>query len=105
MQSIVRARKWEKKGQSAIRDAATGEAVVTPFRCSEAGSQDVNHVAYWCHRVHLCSGRPYLDRRGGNDRMVSYWHGPRKMGNGDIDCDRSPPANPSTFRQIGLHQF
>ena len=31
MQSIVRAEEVEKKGQSAIRDAATGEAVVTPF--------------------------------------------------------------------------
>ena len=31
MQSIVRIEEVEKKGQSAIRDAATGEAVVTPF--------------------------------------------------------------------------
>ena len=31
MQSIVRVEEVEKKGQSAIRDAATGEAVVTPF--------------------------------------------------------------------------
>ena len=31
MQSIVRVEEVEKKGQSAMRDAATGEAVVTPF--------------------------------------------------------------------------
>ena len=31
MQSIVRVEEVEKKGQSAIRDAATGESVVTPF--------------------------------------------------------------------------
>ena len=31
MQSIVRVEEVEKKGQSAIRDAATGEKVVTPF--------------------------------------------------------------------------
>lgn len=31
MQSIVRIEEVEKKGQSAIRDAGTGEAVVTPF--------------------------------------------------------------------------
>lgn len=31
MQSIVRIEEVEKKGQSAIRDAATGETVVTPF--------------------------------------------------------------------------
>lgn len=31
MQSIVRVEEVEKKGQSAIRDAATGEAVVTPM--------------------------------------------------------------------------
>jgi hypothetical protein len=31
MQSIVRIEEVEKKGQSAIRDAASGEAVVTPF--------------------------------------------------------------------------
>jgi hypothetical protein len=31
MQSIVRIEEVEKKGQSAIRDAATGEKVVTPF--------------------------------------------------------------------------
>ena len=31
MQSIVRIEEVEKKGQSAIRDAATGERVVTPF--------------------------------------------------------------------------
>ena len=31
MQSIVRVEEVEQKGQSAIRDAATGEAVVTPF--------------------------------------------------------------------------
>ena len=31
MQSIVRIEEVEKKGASAIRDAATGEAVVTPF--------------------------------------------------------------------------
>lgn len=31
MQSIVRIEEVEKKGQSAIRDAATGEAVVTPI--------------------------------------------------------------------------
>ena len=31
MQSIVRIEEVEKKGQSVIRDAATGEAVVTPF--------------------------------------------------------------------------
>ena len=31
MQSIVRIEEVEKKGQSAIRDATTGETVVTPF--------------------------------------------------------------------------
>ena len=31
MQSIVRIEEVEKKGQSAIRDAVTGETVVTPF--------------------------------------------------------------------------
>ena len=31
MQSIVRIEEVEKKSQSAIRDAATGERVVTPF--------------------------------------------------------------------------
>jgi hypothetical protein len=31
MQSIVRIEEVEKKGVSAIRDATTGEAVVTPF--------------------------------------------------------------------------
>jgi len=31
MQSIVRIEEVEKKGMSAIRDATTGEAVVTPF--------------------------------------------------------------------------
>ena len=31
MQSIVRIEEVEKKGQSAIRDALTGETVVTPF--------------------------------------------------------------------------
>ena len=31
MQSIVRVEVVERKGQSAIRDAATGEKVVTPF--------------------------------------------------------------------------
>lgn len=31
MQSIVRIEEVEKKGASAIRDATTGEAVVTPF--------------------------------------------------------------------------
>lgn len=31
MQSIVRIEEVEKKGQSAIRDAASGEKVVTPF--------------------------------------------------------------------------
>ncbi|HVQ32825.1 MAG TPA: DUF1820 family protein [Lysobacter sp.] len=31
MQSIVRIEEVDKKGQSAIRDAATGETVVTPF--------------------------------------------------------------------------
>lgn len=31
MQSIVRVEEVEKKGQSTIRDAATGEAVVTPL--------------------------------------------------------------------------
>ena len=31
MQSVVRLEEVEKKGQSAIRDAATGETVVTPF--------------------------------------------------------------------------
>ena len=31
MQSIVRVEEVERKGQSAIRDAATGEKVVTPF--------------------------------------------------------------------------
>jgi len=31
MQSIVRIEEVEKKGQPAIRDAATGEKVVTPF--------------------------------------------------------------------------
>ena len=31
MQSVLRVEEVEKKGQSAIRDAATGEAVVTPF--------------------------------------------------------------------------
>ncbi len=31
MQSIVRIEEVEKKGQAAIRDAATGESVVTPF--------------------------------------------------------------------------
>ena len=31
MQSIVRIEEVEKKGKSAIRDAATGESVITPF--------------------------------------------------------------------------
>ncbi|OAX55490.1 DUF1820 family protein [Xanthomonas graminis] len=31
MQSIVRIEEVEKKGQSAIRDATTGEKVITPF--------------------------------------------------------------------------
>lgn len=31
MQSIIRVEEVEKKGQSAIRDAVTGENVVTPF--------------------------------------------------------------------------
>jgi hypothetical protein len=31
MQSIVRIEEVEKKGQSAIRDAANGETVITPF--------------------------------------------------------------------------
>lgn len=31
MQSIVRIEEVERKGQSAIRDAATGERVITPF--------------------------------------------------------------------------
>ena len=31
MQSIVRVEEVERKGQSAIRDATTGEKVVTPF--------------------------------------------------------------------------
>lgn len=31
MQSVVRIEEVERKGQSAIRDAATGEKVVTPF--------------------------------------------------------------------------
>ena len=31
MQSVVRIEEVEKKGPSAIRDAATGESVVTPF--------------------------------------------------------------------------
>jgi hypothetical protein len=31
MQSVVRIEEVEKKGQSAIRDAASGEKVVTPF--------------------------------------------------------------------------
>jgi hypothetical protein len=31
MQSIIRVEEVERKGQSAIRDAATGEKVVTPF--------------------------------------------------------------------------
>jgi len=31
MQSIVRIEEVERKGQSAIRDAATGEKVITPF--------------------------------------------------------------------------
>jgi hypothetical protein len=31
MHSIVRIEEVERKGQSAIRDAATGEKVVTPF--------------------------------------------------------------------------
>ena len=31
MQSIVRIEEVERKGQSAIRDASTGERVVTPF--------------------------------------------------------------------------
>ena len=31
MQSVVRVEEVERKGQSAIRDAATGEKVVTPF--------------------------------------------------------------------------
>jgi hypothetical protein len=31
MQSIVRIEEVEKKGQSAIRDAASGETVITPF--------------------------------------------------------------------------
>ena len=31
MQSIVRIEEVERKGQSAIRDASTGEKVVTPF--------------------------------------------------------------------------
>lgn len=31
MQSVVRIEEVEKKGQSAIRDAGTGEKVVTPF--------------------------------------------------------------------------
>jgi hypothetical protein len=31
MQNIVRIEEVERKGQSAIRDAATGEKVVTPF--------------------------------------------------------------------------
>lgn len=31
MQSIIRIEEVERKGQSAIRDAATGEKVVTPF--------------------------------------------------------------------------
>ncbi len=31
MQSIIRIEEVQKKGQSAIRDAATGEKVVTPF--------------------------------------------------------------------------
>ena len=31
MQSIVRIEEVEKRGQSAIRDATTGETVVTPF--------------------------------------------------------------------------
>jgi hypothetical protein len=31
MQSVVRVEEVDRKGQSAIRDAATGESVVTPF--------------------------------------------------------------------------
>ena len=31
MQAVLRVEEVDKKGQSAIRDAATGEAVVTPF--------------------------------------------------------------------------
>lgn len=31
MQSVIRIEEVERKGQSAIRDAATGETVVTPF--------------------------------------------------------------------------
>jgi len=31
MQSVLRIEEVEKKGPSAIRDASTGEAVVTPF--------------------------------------------------------------------------
>jgi hypothetical protein len=31
MQSVIRIEEVEKKGPSAIRDAATGESVVTPF--------------------------------------------------------------------------
>jgi hypothetical protein len=31
MQSIIRIEEVDKKGQSAIRDAATGESMVTPF--------------------------------------------------------------------------
>ena len=31
MQNIIRVEEVERKGQSAIRDAATGEKVVTPF--------------------------------------------------------------------------
>jgi hypothetical protein len=31
MQSVVRIEEVEKKGQSAIRDAASGEKVITPF--------------------------------------------------------------------------
>ena len=31
MQHVLRIEEVEKKGQSAIRDAATGETVVTPF--------------------------------------------------------------------------
>jgi len=31
LQSVIRIEEVEKKGQSVIRDAATGESVVTPF--------------------------------------------------------------------------
>src|SRR5690606_7900447 len=72
MQSIIRVEEVERKGQSAIRDAATGEKVVTPFPlpAKPRGARPAGPIP--ARRGRGCDAGQFLQlRQRGGDRRIA----------------------------------